>query len=131
MKGERGEAGNKGEKGEPGGGYYDPRFGGAQGPQGAAGKPGLPVSGGSETLELLRPRKSASSIFVFVPSRVQKESTLWGPLDLRDHPGHQGLDMMGARVLQGRLGHQDLQVPPSQEPEPTDPTSVSVSSALE
>lgn len=34
----------KGEKGEPGGGYYDPRFGGAQGPQGPPGKPGLPVS---------------------------------------------------------------------------------------
>lgn len=30
----------KGEKGEPGG-YYDPRFGGVQGPPG---KPGLPVS---------------------------------------------------------------------------------------
>ena len=34
----------KGEKGEPGGGYYDPRFGGVQGPQGPPGKPGLPVS---------------------------------------------------------------------------------------
>lgn len=34
----------KGEKGESGGGYYDPRFGGAQGPQGPPGKPGLPVS---------------------------------------------------------------------------------------
>lgn len=60
LKGERGEAGVKGEKGEPGGGYYDPRFGGAQGPQGADGKPGLPVSDGSETLELRRSHKSAS-----------------------------------------------------------------------
>lgn len=46
LKGERGETGIKGEKGEPGGGgYYDPRFGGVQGPPGP---PGLPVS--SETL---------------------------------------------------------------------------------
>lgn len=44
LKGERGESGVKGEKGEPGGGYYDPRFGGAQGPPGPPGKPGLPVS---------------------------------------------------------------------------------------
>lgn len=49
LKGERGDVGVKGEKGEPGGGYYDPRFGGVQG---ADGKPGLPVSDGSETLEL-------------------------------------------------------------------------------
>lgn len=40
LKGERGEQGLKGEKGEPVG-YYDPRFGGAQGPPG---NPGLPVS---------------------------------------------------------------------------------------
>lgn len=44
LKGERGETGVKGEKGEPSGGYYDPRFGGVQGPQGPPGKPGLPVS---------------------------------------------------------------------------------------
>ncbi len=44
LKGERGEPGVRGEKGEPGGGYYEPRFGGAQGPQGPPGKPGLPVS---------------------------------------------------------------------------------------
>lgn len=40
MKGERGESGLKGEKGEPGGGFYDPRLGGVQGPPGS---PGLPV----------------------------------------------------------------------------------------
>lgn len=45
LKGERGDLGVKGEKGEPGGGgYYDPRFGGAQGPPGPPGKPGLQVS---------------------------------------------------------------------------------------
>ncbi|XP_056144842.1 collagen type XVIII alpha 1 chain a [Lampris incognitus] len=42
LKGERGDAGVKGEKGEPGGGYYDPRFGGVQGPPGPPGNPGLP-----------------------------------------------------------------------------------------
>ncbi|XP_058475540.1 collagen type XVIII alpha 1 chain a isoform X2 [Solea solea] len=41
MKGETGEAGVKGAKGEPGGGYYDPLFGGTQGPAGPPGKPGL------------------------------------------------------------------------------------------
>lgn len=41
LKGEQGDTGVKGEKGEPGGGFYDPRFGGVQGPPG---KPGLPVS---------------------------------------------------------------------------------------
>lgn len=46
LKGERGDHGVKGEKGEPGGGYYDPRFGGVQGPPGI---PGLPVS--STTVE--------------------------------------------------------------------------------
>uniref|UniRef100_A0A3P8NLQ9 Thrombospondin-like N-terminal domain-containing protein n=1 Tax=Astatotilapia calliptera TaxID=8154 RepID=A0A3P8NLQ9_ASTCA len=40
LKGERGESGVKGEKGEPGGGYYDPRFGGVQGPPGPPGLPG-------------------------------------------------------------------------------------------
>lgn len=40
LKGEQGDIGAKGEKGEPGGGYYDPRYGGAQGPPG---NPGLPV----------------------------------------------------------------------------------------
>lgn len=48
LKGESGEPGVKGEKGEPGGGYYDPRFGGVQGPAGPPGKPGLPVSSGSK-----------------------------------------------------------------------------------
>uniref|UniRef100_A0A8C3A675 Collagen alpha-1(XVIII) chain n=1 Tax=Cyclopterus lumpus TaxID=8103 RepID=A0A8C3A675_CYCLU len=41
LKGERGDLGVKGEKGEPSGGYYDPRFGGVQGPSGPPGKPGL------------------------------------------------------------------------------------------
>lgn len=44
LKGERGDSGLKGEKGEPGGGYYDPRFGGVQGPPGPPGSPGLMVS---------------------------------------------------------------------------------------
>ncbi|KAG9349451.1 hypothetical protein JZ751_027894 [Albula glossodonta] len=42
LKGEQGDTGSKGEKGEPGGGYYDPRYGGVQGPPGAPGNPGLP-----------------------------------------------------------------------------------------
>jgi len=44
LKGERGGVGVKGERGEPSGGYYDPHFGGAQGPAGPPGKPGLQVS---------------------------------------------------------------------------------------
>lgn len=41
MKGDTGSPGVKGEKGESGGGYYDPRYGGAG--VGPPGEPGPPV----------------------------------------------------------------------------------------
>lgn len=71
-------------------------------------------------LEVCKARKESMESRV---CRVQRESPSWGPPDHKAHPGHQGLATTGARVLQDHLDLQVLQVPPSQELEPTGPTS--------